>query len=249
MAWKFLDRLNARNTRKPGTLRDTTPDVHLTPHAPEAMRSVDVNGEELDGVNEHPGYIAGAVRSWRAGDRRTVDVSGDVSLGDERGTAAGAHLTRGKPDARRTQEAPSGAPTAPAGGVFDETRTNSRGAVSLSPAAAPERTRLGFTGSDPTRASTMQVAHTIRPFDKGIADHPGAIDRASQANPTASRPPQRGRLAGARPSPGGTGAGTGMLPVGLHPGTTRQQPGPWAAGITESDTGAASGARARGWRL
>lgn len=249
MAWDFLNKLRARNTRQPGTLRDTTPDVHLTPHAPEAMRGVDVNGGELDGVNEHPGRVDPATRSWRAGSRLTVDVSGDVALSDDRDTAAGAHTSRGKPDARRTQQAPSGAPTAPAGGVFDESRTNTRGAVALSPNAAPERPRQGFTGADPARVATMQVAHTIRPFDKGIADHPGTIDKASQANPTASRPPQRGRLAGARPSAGGTGAGTGMLPIGLHPGTTRQQPGPWAAGITETDPGAPSGARARGWRL
>lgn len=251
MAWKFLDALAARKAPQPGAdPQANTPEIHLTPHAPEAMRAVDVIGGELTDVEANRAPVLQAVRSWRAGSMRTADVSGDVALGDDRGTAAGAHMTTGAPDARRNSWAPSGHTSAPAGGVFDETHTNTRGAVALSPASAPERTRAGFTGTDPTRTAQMVVAHTIRPFDKGIADHPGVVDKAGQPNPTASRPPQRGRLAGARPSAGGSGAGTGMLPVDGHRNTVRRQPGPWAAGLTEDTTAPNLGAvqRAKGWR-
>lgn len=231
--------------------RPNTPALHLTPDAPAVMRGIEQTGEEYDGVEVDDRPLPDASRSFRASPGYVVDASGDVALSDDRGTAADSHIGRGRPDARRTGKALRGDAAAPPSPVGPETRQNVRLDVERAPQAAPARPRQGFTGEDPTRTAEMQVATTIRPFDKAIADHPPLIgEKAAQASPTASRPPERKRLAGARPSPLGSGP-TGMLPVDGHRNTIRQVPKAWDASLVErstADTAAASAQRQKGWR-
>ena len=250
--WDVLRQRAARKAPQPAAeARPNRPELHMNADAPAVMRGIEQLGEEYDGVELGDRPLPNSARNFRAGTGYVVDVSGDVALSDDRGTAADEHIGRGRPDSRRTGAALAGDASAPPAPIGPELRSNTRSDVVRHEQAPPARARQGFTGADPTRDAEMQVAFTVRPFDKAIADHPPLIgEKAAQAAPTASRPPERKRLAGARPSPLGGGP-TGMLPVDGHKNTIRQTPGAWDASLVErttADSAAASAQRQKGWR-
>jgi hypothetical protein len=119
--------------------------------------------------------------------------------------------------------------------------------VVLNPQAPPARPRQGFTGDDPARAAESQRAYFIRPFDQWASYGAGPVEKIGQDNPTAARPPERGRLIGGLPSPGGD-AGTGMEAVGPQPNTFRRVPRAWDE-LALNTGGATPAPRAAGWRL
>jgi hypothetical protein len=223
------------------------PAAHLTGQAPPAMLNLEWTGADYDTVATRPAPPS-AARTWRA-PAAGAPATNAVPLSDQQHTTAeGPHLTPGEPDRRRAEADRSAGPLAAELRPLPETVVNARPAVVMEPEAAPERPRQGFTGADPTRAARFPIAYTVRPFDKGIADHPGAVTKAGQANPLASRPPERKRLIGGRPSAGGS-EGTGMVPVGPSPNTVRVSPAAWDTRIVNPGVQApATSSRARGWR-
>lgn len=227
-----------RSAEQPGDrARPNNPDLHLIRTADKAMDVIEWTGDDYDDVQARPAPVP-AVRAWRLG-AGGIDTSGPIGLSTEQGTRANRHLDDGEPDARRVNLLP--APVVPG----PEFRHNDRDDVNLTPQAAPTRARQGFTGQDPTRAAQHQVAYLLRPFDQGIAQHPGTVERADQAAPTAARPPERRRLIGGRPSAAGS-SGTGMERVGPQRNTVRQTPGKWDEKIV--NTGQTAPAAPRSWR-
>lgn len=226
-----------------------TPDIHLTDDAPDAQHVVDFTGDEFDSLPVTS--IGSASRNWRA---RPAQLDGQpgIALGTDQTTRANEHAHAGQPDPRRTETALGGNPSAPELASLSpspETPHNDRDAVALRPEAAPARARQGFTGEDPARAAQSQRAWFLRPFDQWAARHPGTVEKVSMDNPTAARPPERGRLRGALPSPSGA-EGTGMEAVGAQPNTFRLLPRRWDEQIVNTGPEAApASARARGWRL
>lgn len=222
------------------------PAAHLTGQPPAAMLNLEWTGADYDQVARRPAPPSSA-RTWRA-PAAGAPATNAVPLSDQQHTtAAGPHLTPGEPDTRRSELDRAAGPTE-AFRPAPETVVNARPAVVIDPEPAPPRPRQGFTGADPTRPARFPIAFTVRPFDKGIADHPGAVTKAGQANPLASRPPERKRLIGGRPSAGGS-EGTGMVPVGPAPNTVRVVPTSWDTRIVNAGVQApATSARARGWR-
>lgn len=185
---------------------------------------------------------------------RAGNAAGDVALGDDQTTRARAHLDRGRPDPRRNDQVPSGHPSAPETPFQSqgEERHNARHDVAINPESAPTRPRQGFTGADPTRAARFQFVTLLRRFDQAIGrQHPGPITKVAMDSPLAARPPERKRLAGARPSATGS-TGTGMTPAGPQRNTFRLVPGAWDERLVNDGsraTDAAASRRDRGWRL
>lgn len=222
------------------------PLAHLSTQPPPAMAELEWTGDDYDTVATRP-VPPRAARTWRqaaGGD----PVTNPVPLSDGlHATAEGPHLTAGEPDTRRGHMDQAAGPR-PELSPMPEHPRNVRQDVALHPEAAPVRPRQGFTGEDPTRAARQQVAFTIRPFDKGIADHPGAITKGGQPNPLAARPPERKRLVGGRPTAAGS-EGTGMQPVGPQANTVRTVPTGWDTNLVNPGAEAVTAAgRANGWR-
>lgn len=230
-----------------------TPLVHLQVDGPPAMRGIEQRGDDIDD-HQNPVPVSSSARTWRTPATAPIaSAEGDVHLSDDRGTAAQAHQSHSHPDWRRTEVAQSGDPGAPVvSPISGEQRTNVQGQAEFSERkAAPERPRGGWTGADPTRPSTVHVAFTVRPFDKGMADHAPVVSKAAQPNPTASRPPLRSRLVGGRPFAGGS-AGTERAGVGPQLNTVRTAPTPHDANLINRKTNTSSTTghgRVKGWRL
>jgi hypothetical protein len=253
----LLGRVRASRVDSPGHIgQPNNPALHMSVTAGPAMRDLDTNGAEFDGVAEaNVETISRAVPTYRLRDGGAVAAqpAGSVALADSQTTAANSHLSHGSPDLRRTGLAPQGNAASPEVTVFPEDRTNERIVEVIDPVSPPSRPRQGFTGADPTRAAQMPIAFTMRAFDQGIAQHPGLITKVPMDNPTAARPPERKRLAGARPSiVAGAASPTGMIPVGVQPNTTRTVPSALGTGINQvsvEDTATGAAARRNGWRL
>jgi hypothetical protein len=253
---RFFKGVNARHAPQvgaPGHPGAAMPLIHLNVDGPPSMRGIEQRGDDIND-QENPTPVSSSARIWRTPATAPIaSVEGDIHLSDDRGTAAQAHLSQGHPDWRRTEVAQHGSPSAPVVPTISGVeRTNTQGQAEYAARkAAPERPRGGWTSADPARPSTTFHAFTVRPFDKGIADHPPTITKAAQPSPTAARPPRRSRLVGGRPFAGGS-AGTATPGVGPQLNTVRSMPTPRDAQLVNRKTNNSSTtaqARARGWRL
>lgn len=215
-----------------------TPAAHLSTTAPELAASVDLNGDE----NTLPGNpIGNAARGWR-----TVQMGGSaapatIALGDADHTRLDEHARTGERDRRRTDEARSGHPSgedlalAPMVVEYHNERTH----IVVAPEAAPDRPRQGFTGADPTRAAQMVRPYVLRPFDKGMAEHPTELDKVEFASPLATRPREYGAIGSGYPTAGGS-TGTDRPGIGIQPNTFRIMPQAWDRLLVNTGGAAAS---------
>ena len=173
------------------------PAAHLGQQPPAVMGQIEWTGDDYDTVATRPAPPR-AARTWRTPINGAPATNDTVTLSTSAHGAADAHLGPGQPDPRRAESDKAAGPD-PDDAPFAEHPRNVRHNVVIDPEAPPARTRAGWTGEDNTRADRQQVAFTVRPFDKLIADHPGAVTKAGQPSPLAARPPQRKTLIGGRP--------------------------------------------------
>ena len=222
------------------------PLAHLGAQPPKVMAGIEWTGDDFDHVAARPAPPSSA-RTWRAPIASPDPATNaNVSLSDREHTTAAAHLSPGQADPQRGRTA-GGVPLRPDLSPLPEHPTNVRQPVVIDHEPAPVRPKQGFTGEDPARAARYQVATFVRPFDQAIAQHPGSVPKAGQANPLAARPPERKRLIGGRPSASGS-TPTGMEPVGPQPNTVRTVPGPWDNKLVNPGVQAQTSTQRTAWR-
>lgn len=201
------------------------PDAHTSSARPSGMTGIDLEGDEYA---TPPADQPRILRGFRA--PAVAQTDPDIALGDKQSNRAAAHASKGSPDPRRTETALSGHQSGESSRFkpMDEHYVNVRENVTIEPEAAPTRPRAGWTGDDNTRTARFQHAHVMRPFDKGIAEHPGAVTKAGQPAPLAARPPERDALVGGLPSPMGSGSSK-RAGIGVQPNSFRLMPRAWDA--------------------
>lgn len=230
----------------------SVPDAHTSRQAPAAALDVDQLGDDVTLDND--GITAGGIRGFRS------TAGGSPATGDRQAETTGdalanVHARKGERDRRRTDELERGNWSGELGHeATPETFTNDRQALDVAHEAPPARPRQGFTGADPHRVAWQRRPLLHRLFDKGIAEHPGAVDKIPQEAPRARVSRVVEDVANPRPAPGGW-AGTAKAGVGMARGTFRTVPGSWSellvAGAPETVTApvaAPTAQHARGFR-
>lgn len=203
----------------------SVPDAHTSRQAPAAALEVDQLGDDV--TLENDAITAGGIRAFRsvatgspASGQRQIETTGDA--------LANVHAGRGSRDRRRTDEDERGNWAGEIGHeATPETFTNARHDLDVAHETPPARPRQGFTGADPHRVAWQRRPLLDRLFDKGIAEHPGAVDKIPQEAPRARVSRVVEDVANPRPAPGGW-TGTAKAGMGLARGTFRTVPGQWA---------------------
>lgn len=202
--------------------------THDTRTAPELAGALDLDGTEMAAMVENaPGGSVRGFRAQGAGWSAPTDVP---AVDDAKGARADSHAGTGSPDDRR------GATTVLAEQSHYPMHVeyqNQRRAVVVTPEDPPARPRGGSTGADATRAAQYLRPILMRPFDKGIAEHPGQVLKVEQAGPLASRSKDLGDIAGGQPFAGGS---TGTQRAGVGPGRNsfRIMPKAWDALLVDT---------------
>lgn len=204
------------------------PGAHSDRTAPAGQGDVDQRGNEFGFVvDETVGPMP--LRGFRANGKVFGGTAQDVASLDTKGDdLAELHHERGSRDKRRTDEQERGNARGEIGHESArELWDNSRRRVEFIPEAPPARARQGWTGEDPARPSMMFRPTMLRPFDKAIAEHPGAVDKIPQPAPRAATSRFAPAIQQPLPSPGGWFA---TLRAGIGPTRARARiiPTPWA---------------------
>lgn len=220
------------------------PEAHRGVAAPDSSLAVDQRGTDLVMDSADPSLLQRRGFRSNAGGNPT---QAQGNIGSSSDTLAAIHGTVGSRDLRHTDEQERGNA---AGEIGHESspwsQSNGRTVLAIPAEAPPERPRLGWTGEDNTRSAWMIRPLFNRPFDKNMAEHPGAVEKVPQPAPRAFTARQTVDLAGdVHPSPGGSrGTKTGGL--AQLAGTFRVVPGTWGADKLTTETATAPPPSARG---
>jgi hypothetical protein len=228
--------------------------THDTTAAPAVAGVIDLDGTEYGAPGSDA--PAGSLRGFRASSAGRPAPTDVAAVDDDKHAHAGLHSRTGSADPRRDRTTVLSDDRM---GPMVERYDNSRNEVVIAHEAPPERPRQGFTGADPARAAQYVRPVMIRPFDKAIAEHPGAVLKVEQAGPLAARPKELADLSGGQPFAGGS-TGTQREGIGPRPNSFRIMPKAWDAllvntgGPAATDTNpdpaatAAAAQASRSWR-
>lgn len=221
------------------------PEAHRGTAAPDSALSVDQRGTDLPGESMDDGVVM-VRRGFRAnGGGNATQAQGN--MGSSSDTLSAIHGTVGSRDLRRTDEQERGNAMGEIGQESSpSTFRNGRTVLENEAAAPPARPRLGWTGADNTRSAWMIRPLFNRPFDKNMAEHPGAVEKVPQPAPRAFVARQSVDLDGKVYPTGGGSRGTRTGGLAQLAGTFRLVPPRWGDDKLIAESAPAPPASVRG---